>query len=58
LQVSSLLYLTEHQELEKRVYRVPEEIDREVAEKKLASLGLRIDSLTEAQKKYMASWRV
>jgi adenosylhomocysteinase len=58
LQVSSLLYLTEHRELEKRVYRVPEEIDREVAEKKLASLGLRIDSLTEAQKKYMASWRV
>ncbi len=58
LQVSSLLHLIDHRDLERRVYPVPEKIDREVAKKKLASLGLRIDSLTEEQKEYMASWRV
>ena len=57
LQVSSLLYLNEREgKLEKKVYSVPDEIDREVAAMKLASLGLEIDELTEAQKKYLDSW--
>ena len=43
-------------ELEKRVYSVPEEIDREIARIKLESMGHRIDELTEKQKKYLASW--
>ena len=58
LQVSSLLYLAEKKDLETKVYSVPEEIDQEVARKKLSSLGLSIDSLSEEQKRYMASWRV
>jgi adenosylhomocysteinase len=45
-----------HDELEKRVYQVPEEIDREIARLKLASRGVEIDELTDAQQKYLASW--
>ncbi|MGH3041625.1 MAG: adenosylhomocysteinase, partial [Gaiellaceae bacterium] len=43
-------------ELEPRVYVVPEEIDREIARLKLASMGVEIDSLTEEQARYLASW--
>ena len=50
-------YLTEHRdELVPSVIPVPEEIDDEVARRKLASCGLAIDSLTEAQREYLASW--
>jgi adenosylhomocysteinase len=43
-------------ELEKKVYPVPEDIDKEIARLKLASKGVEIDSLTEVQQKYLASW--
>jgi adenosylhomocysteinase len=46
----------DHSYLEKRVYPVPEEIDSEIARLKLASRGVEIDDLTEAQQKYLASW--
>jgi adenosylhomocysteinase len=45
-----------HASLEKRVYPVPDEIDREIARLKLASRGVEIDDLTEVQKRYLASW--
>jgi adenosylhomocysteinase len=45
-----------HETLEKKVYDVPREIDEEIARLKLASKGMRIDTLTEAQSKYLASW--
>ena len=45
-----------HDELEKRVYPVPEEVDREIARLKLESRGVAIDTLTEVQRKYLASW--
>jgi adenosylhomocysteinase len=38
------------------VYTVPAEIDNEVANLKLASMGIAIDTLTDEQKKYLASW--
>ena len=38
------------------VYDVPEEIDRQVARLKLDSLGVRIDQLTDDQRRYLASW--
>jgi adenosylhomocysteinase len=44
--------------LEKKVYGVPEEIDREIARLKLASMGIKIDTLTAEQKKYLASWEM
>jgi adenosylhomocysteinase len=42
--------------LERRVYPVPREIDEEIARLKLATMGVSIDTLTEEQAKYLASW--
>jgi adenosylhomocysteinase len=42
--------------LEKRVYSVPAEIDAEIARLKLEAMGVMIDTLTEEQAKYLASW--
>jgi adenosylhomocysteinase len=44
--------------LEKKVYRVPRAIDEEIARLKLKAMGVRIDRLTPAQKKYLASWEI
>jgi adenosylhomocysteinase len=42
--------------LERSVYPVPEEIDKEIARLKLETMGIAIDELTEEQAKYLASW--
>jgi adenosylhomocysteinase len=42
--------------LGKAVHRVPAEVDRQVAELKLATLGIRIDKLTDKQVTYLTSW--
>ena len=42
--------------LERRVYRVPPDIDRTIARLKLASMGAEIDTLTPAQQAYLGSW--
>jgi adenosylhomocysteinase len=42
--------------LERKVYVVPEEIDREIARLKLATMGIDIDTLTAEQEAYLASW--
>lgn len=44
--------------LEKRVYAVPETIDKNIASLKLKAMGVKIDNLTSAQKKYLASWEL
>ncbi|HEX2699628.1 MAG TPA: adenosylhomocysteinase [Acidimicrobiales bacterium] len=44
--------------LEKRVYDVPAEIDKEIARLKLESMGVGIDRLTPAQEEYLSSWTV
>ncbi len=44
--------------LEKKVYRVPREIDEEVARLKLKALNIKIDELTEEQKRYLSSWEM
>lgn len=43
--------------LENQVYGVPEDIDREIARLKLASMDVTIDTLTEEQIKYLNSWK-
>ncbi|MDP6439026.1 MAG: adenosylhomocysteinase [Candidatus Brocadiia bacterium] len=43
--------------LEHRVQAVPDKVDRWVAEMKLKAMGIRIDKLTERQKKYLVSWQ-
>ena len=45
-----------YKKLEKKVYCVPEDIDRMIASLKLKALGIKIDTLTAEQKKYLSSW--
>jgi adenosylhomocysteinase len=40
------------------VHRVPADIDAEAARLVLTALGARLDTLTEAQRSYLASWRL
>jgi len=42
--------------LERRVYDVPDDIDKEVARLKLKAMGIAIDTLTEEQERYLSSW--
>jgi adenosylhomocysteinase len=49
-------FLKHRDELVKKVYDVPEEIDREIARLKLISMGVEIDVLTPEQIKYLNSW--
>ncbi len=56
-QALSVEYLVKKaSKLQKSVYGVPQDIDKEVARLKLKSMGTSIDTLTPDQVKYMASW--
>lgn len=44
--------------LQKTVYSVPEKIDKEIARLKLKAMGIKIDTLTPEQKKYLQSWEM
>jgi len=44
-------------QLEKRVYTVPAEIDAEIARIMLEAMGIKIDTLTDKQLKYLSSWQ-
>jgi adenosylhomocysteinase len=58
-QALSVEYAVQHRgALEKRVYPVPREIDRQIAALKLASMGVQIDELTREQRRYLESWSV
>jgi len=43
-------------DLEHNVFKVPDDIDANIAALKLTSMGVKIDTLTAEQKKYLASW--
>jgi len=45
-----------HATLEKKVYSVPEALDKQVAKMKLEAVGVKIDRLTVEQEHYLASW--
>jgi len=47
-----------YKKLEKKVYSVPEDIDRKIAFLKLKAMGIKIDLLTAEQKKYLESWEM
>ncbi len=47
-----------YKKLEKKVYSVPAKIDADIARLKLRSMGIKIDTLTPAQKKYLRSWEM
>ena len=42
--------------LESRVHGVPDEVDRQIARLKLASMGIEIDALSQRQRDYLSSW--
>ncbi|HEQ60545.1 MAG TPA: adenosylhomocysteinase, partial [Firmicutes bacterium] len=44
------------EQLEPKVYSVPEKIDQRIARLKLAAMGVRIDRLTPEQRDYLARW--
>jgi len=51
-------YLKDHaRELSTEVYPVPEYIDHQIAELKLAAMGVTIDELTPEQIEYLSSWQ-
>jgi adenosylhomocysteinase len=57
-QALSTEYLLRHgKELEKKVYSVPQDIDREIARLKLQAMGIKIDVLTPDQISYLNSWQ-
>ena len=57
-QALSLEYLVKNaDQLEKRVYSVPETIDKEIARLKLTAMGVSIDNLSQEQLHYLSSWQ-
>jgi adenosylhomocysteinase len=48
--------LRNYKDMQPNVYTIPEDVDREIARLKLLSMGIHIDTLTEEQAKYLASW--
>ncbi|MFZ5354452.1 MAG: adenosylhomocysteinase [Bacillota bacterium] len=57
LQALSAKFINENaSKLEKKVYDVPDEIDKKVANMKLKALGIEIDTLTEEQAEYLRGW--
>jgi len=57
-QALAVKYLVEnHEKLERKVYPMPEELDKKVAKLKLKALSIEIDELNERQIKYLSDWR-
>ena len=57
-QAMGAIYVYQNGEnLENKVYAIPEEIDQEIARFKLASMGIEIDVLTPEQLAYLNSWQ-
>jgi adenosylhomocysteinase len=56
-QAFSIRYILEKgDQLTNKVHTIPEELDREIARMKLDAMRVEIDTLTEEQKRYLASW--
>ncbi len=47
-----------YKKLENKVYDVPQDIDKAISRLKLESMGIKIDTLTPEQKKYLSSWEI
>jgi len=59
MQALGTLYMVKNgKKMKGGVYEMPNEIDVQVANLKLSSLGLSIDTLTKEQKKYSCSWDI
>jgi adenosylhomocysteinase len=47
-----------YKSMDNKVYKVPEDIDNNIAYLKLKSIGIKIDKLTPEQKEYLSSWEL
>lgn len=56
--LSAEYMVREYAKMEKKVYPVPQEIDDRIAQLKLKSMGVEIDTLTSQQKEYLSSWEM
>ena len=58
-QAQALLYILENKdELQPKVYLLPREYDENTARMKLEAMCIKIEELTEEQKKYLKSWKL
>ena len=51
-------FVAKSSKLDTKVYNVPKDIDEKIAELKLKSMGIKIDELTDEQKKYLSTWEM
>jgi len=51
-------YLAKTEKMPPKVYPVPKEIDEKVAKLKLNAMKIKIDELTDEQKRYLATWEM
>ena len=59
VQAYGALYIKEHKdELPKHLIKIPEEIDKMIASRRLKAWGIEIDTLTEEQEAYLNSWQL
>lgn len=56
--LSAEYIIRNHSSLEKRVYKLPDAIDIDIARRKLAAVGVKIDKLTKEQEEYLRSWEL
>ena len=56
--LSGRYLLEQGRRLDSRVFRVPEELDLQIARWRLEAFGKRIDTLTSVQRRYARSWRL
>ncbi len=54
--LGAVFMLRNSDQLENKVYVIPEEVDQEIARLKLEAMGVRIDTLTLEQEEYLNSW--
>lgn len=59
VQAYGALYIKEHKdELPKHLIKIPEEMDKMIASRRLEAWGIEIDTLTEEQEAYLNSWKL
>jgi adenosylhomocysteinase len=58
-QALGMEYIVKNQgKLERRLHTLPESIDKSIAELKLKTMGIEIDTLTPDQEEYLNSWKL
>lgn len=55
--LAALYILKNRGKFKPEVYKLPDEIDSEIARLKLDSMGIKIDKLTDEQEKYLSTWK-